>query len=379
MSAEMLRPFWTPERQVDTSQASRFARALWSGVPSEAWVNIVLFDGRPVGGYSVQASDMLGGRWLSGMDESLWRIASDRGLDVYAGINATGMQVVRKSAKASERDVSWVVGCWADLDVGKDGAFATQEDCDAALFSGPLPEPTMVVESGSGGRHAYWLFKRAVKVDGTVKRLTTGWIGWAAAEFGVKLDSVGNLDRILRMPGTLRHPRKEYGPQEARHTALVWEDGPRYSKTALWDLVEGWVIETEEARMRAIMEREQWRAEHGLTGDIYQSAVQTVALHMDWADILEPKGWTLHHTVNDPTDDEFNVRYWTRPGKSRKQGYSATTDFMGGHKLSLYTSATECGLAHLESPITKLDAYAALYHGGDEVAAVAALREAGYA
>ena len=38
----------------------------------------------------------------------------------------------------------------------------------------------------------------------------------------------------------------------------------------------------------------------------------------DWADILEPLGAVLHHEAG-------RVRYWTRPGKDRRDGYSATT------------------------------------------------------
>ena len=38
----------------------------------------------------------------------------------------------------------------------------------------------------------------------------------------------------------------------------------------------------------------------------------------DWASILLPLGASLHHEAG-------GVRYWTRPGKDRRDGHSATT------------------------------------------------------
>ena len=40
----------------------------------------------------------------------------------------------------------------------------------------------------------------------------------------------------------------------------------------------------------------------------------------DWADILQPLGAVLHH-------ESGGERYWTRPGKDRRDGPSATTGY----------------------------------------------------
>lgn len=87
----------------------------------------------------------------------------------------------------------------------------------------------------------------------------------------------------------------------------------------------------------------------------------------DWADILEPHGWTLVYT-------QGRTRYWRRPGKTI--GISATT----GHaedrdRLYVFTSSTEF---QTETPYTKFGAYAVLDHHGDHAAAARELGRTGY-
>lgn len=67
----------------------------------------------------------------------------------------------------------------------------------------------------------------------------------------------------------------------------------------------------------------------------------------DWADILEPYGWVVHHVAGGTT-------YWTRPGKSKRDGHSATTGHAGtgaADRLYVMSSATEFAT---DQPLTKL-------------------------
>ena len=89
----------------------------------------------------------------------------------------------------------------------------------------------------------------------------------------------------------------------------------------------------------------------------------------DWAEILEPHGWTLEYR-HGPT------RNWTRPGKERRDGASATT----GHahdrdRLYVFSTST---MFQSEVPYTKFGAYALLNHGGDHKAAAQALVRQGF-
>ncbi|WP_436528210.1 phage/plasmid primase, P4 family [Actinoplanes sp. HUAS TT8] len=87
----------------------------------------------------------------------------------------------------------------------------------------------------------------------------------------------------------------------------------------------------------------------------------------DWADILEPAGWTLVHQAG-------RTRYWRRPGKVA--GVSATTG-RADDRDRLYVFSTST-VFEAERPVTKFGALAVLQHRGDHSAAARALREAGF-
>ena len=91
----------------------------------------------------------------------------------------------------------------------------------------------------------------------------------------------------------------------------------------------------------------------------------------DWADILEPHGWTVHHMGGGTT-------YWTRPGKSRRDGHSATTGHAGTgaeDRLYVMSSATEFAT---DEPMSKFYVYAHYEHGGNFANATKALAAQGY-
>ena len=91
----------------------------------------------------------------------------------------------------------------------------------------------------------------------------------------------------------------------------------------------------------------------------------------DWREILEPHGWRIHHIGNHGT-----VIYWTRPGKKKIDGHSATTGHSGdADRLYVFSSATEFTP---EVPYSKFAVYSLLEHNGDHTAAARALRARGY-
>lgn len=94
------------------------------------------------------------------------------------------------------------------------------------------------------------------------------------------------------------------------------------------------------------------------------------ALKTDWAEILEPHGWRAQ-----VYQGAAGERLWTRPGKRRIDGSSASTDYQG--KPGLYVWSTSTGLPS-EQPLSKLFVYAHYNHGGDMQAAARSLREQGY-
>jgi putative DNA primase/helicase len=87
----------------------------------------------------------------------------------------------------------------------------------------------------------------------------------------------------------------------------------------------------------------------------------------DWADILEPAGWSLVYQSG-------RTRYWRRPGKN--SGVSATTGRADDRdRLWVFSTSTPF---EAERPLTKFHAHAVLHHDGDHGAAARSLREAGF-
>ncbi|GAA1028009.1 hypothetical protein GCM10009557_11470 [Virgisporangium ochraceum] len=104
----------------------------------------------------------------------------------------------------------------------------------------------------------------------------------------------------------------------------------------------------------------QRTASAGRPGDDY-------AERTEWAEILEPHGWTYVGTHG-------GAEHWRRPGKS--EGTSATVGY-GGSDL-LYVFTTSSGDFEADRSYSKFAAYAALNHGGDYQAAARALGAEGY-
>jgi putative DNA primase/helicase len=91
----------------------------------------------------------------------------------------------------------------------------------------------------------------------------------------------------------------------------------------------------------------------------------------DWYDILPAHGWTVHHAIGGTT-------YWTRPGKDRSDGHSATTGHAGvgaADRLYIMSSATEF---NTDEPMTKFYVYAHYEHNGDQKEAAKALARKGF-
>jgi putative DNA primase/helicase len=93
------------------------------------------------------------------------------------------------------------------------------------------------------------------------------------------------------------------------------------------------------------------------------------AARMSWADILEPVGWTLSHRQG---VEEF----WVRPGKNRRDGHSATTNYEGSDLLKMFSSS----VAELDADATytKFGAYTHLWHRGDFKEAAKTLARQGF-
>jgi len=140
---------------------------------------------------------------------------SDDGYDVYTHLGladeppAPGRRLTSKSVTA--------LNCvWAELDYGVEGhkKQAGPEDPDLAreVIDGFPLRPSLVVSSGNGF-HCYWALEETLWVGNEqeeqdaaelLKCFGRGWQQHAGSR-GYKADSVFDLPRILRVPGTQNH------------------------------------------------------------------------------------------------------------------------------------------------------------------------------
>jgi hypothetical protein len=257
-----------------------------------------------------------------------------------------------------------------DLDL-KEESFKTSQDIDEFIARFPV-RPTLIVDSGIGAKHCYWILEHDVDRD-EGERLNRAWWAMAQEMAGpeVFIDHVHTADRIMRLPGTIRWPKLE-GERAAR-VRLIGGHGERVAQEDLWQASEAAFYRAEanrsEVRRRAETDMsdakmllEDVQELTGWTRDIaFMSVDDIFNSSTSWDQILIPHGWQVWK------QDYEGRRHWVRPGKT--QGTSATTDFPSSpHVMTLFSNAADSRLVNLaeaEVPLTKFRVYAELNYGGD--------------
>ena len=162
-------------------------------------------------------------------------------VDVYH--RATLVEHKPRSGRGTEADTSALPAVWGEVDVngapdGKGGVVsgAAESQGDAVDVLHSVLEPTLVVCSGYGVQ-GYWKLDVPLRVHtdeerAAVKALLRGWHERhkrAAAERGIpKLDSVFDLSRVLRPPGSLNGKGARPVPVK-----LLDDGGPVYTLAQL--------------------------------------------------------------------------------------------------------------------------------------------------
>jgi hypothetical protein len=130
--------------------------------------------------------------------------------DVYFGV---GLVRGAPRGRGTAADVGAIGALWTDLDLAGPAhpgkrLPTSAEEAHGVLASAPLP-PSIVVHSGNG-LHAYWLLKEPWVFDTPAEwqhavRTARGWHGLIqlmAAQQGWQIENLGDLARVLRLPGT---------------------------------------------------------------------------------------------------------------------------------------------------------------------------------
>lgn len=156
--------------------------------------------------------------------------------DVYCGTCLYGRV---SKGRGKLEDVSMVPAMWADIDFGntahKNKSYAPDEESALKILNGTGLIPSVVVKSGNG-LHGWWLLNEPLSPSEGML-LSKMWgtlIKSVAAVKGYTVDSVHDLSRVLRMPGTFN--RKGSAPKLV--TASAPERIPRYDYSDFEDLCD---------------------------------------------------------------------------------------------------------------------------------------------
>ncbi|MGY8689504.1 MAG: DNA-primase RepB domain-containing protein, partial [Verrucomicrobiales bacterium] len=137
------------------------------------------------------------------------------GFNIYFHVGSAGQVLTRKARKEDIANVGYL---WVDIDAKyKEGQTVEEARAAAieALDSQPdgIPKPTYIVSSG-GGIQAFWKLKDPVQIKDRNENAAEIESRNKHLEKVFGADNCSNIDRIMRLPGTINWPnakKRKYG------------------------------------------------------------------------------------------------------------------------------------------------------------------------
>lgn len=315
-------------------------------------------------------------------------------------VRMTTLQKPLTKGRGGVADTREVVGYWADMDIEGPGhkwhvcpefdcpdgdkpghrfndvpLIPTRIVCQQVIEASGLPAPTEWVSSG-GGMYPLWLFRDPHDVSAPDGELLESFgsysvglqriIELTAAKMGYHYGAgVGNLDRVLRIPGTVN--RKVDGSPTLCEWRLDLSTSQPYEVPRLHGAVvrQLEILQPQPEKPEAIRAQPVahfLQSQGRLPGEDY-------AARNTWRDILEADGCTVFRERGDYIE-------WTRPGKDRRDGGSGTTNHVGNDLLKVFSDSWQP--LQDGKTYTKFGYYCEVHHGGDFNAATKALSGLGY-
>ena len=157
-------------------------------------------------------------RWFKCIEiEKIAKVAENLGkkTNVFFGVGLRN-KALPNGQRGSEKDILGVTALYADIDIKGDAHAQTSlpSSVDEAIdfLHGLKIKPSIIVNSGNG-IHGYWLLDKPfiIETEDDRKHISAIFKGFGkyvnseAKKRGWKIDSVYDLARILRVPGTINH------------------------------------------------------------------------------------------------------------------------------------------------------------------------------
>ncbi|WP_405960771.1 RepB family DNA primase [Streptomyces sp. NBC_00024] len=283
---------------------------------------------------------------------------------------------------------------WADGDYGQLGHSPGPDEMphpiDAEhvreiVASTGLPEPSGWVDTGGGCNPVWTLADTHVITSeddrAAVEQMTTALqaiLGAAAYHHGCAWDTqVGNLDRLMRIPGTVN--RKSGGARPSSSfpgTGDVVDLAVMREAIALLEPAARQTLEKAATEKRARQDARTGRAAppprtarpaNGFPRSTNGTGVfDIMAAHLTFRDILEPEGWTYRGTNGDGREK------WLRPAGAEGSPESEHSLVCDDHVAVNWSerSGLPVGTQASGKKLTIPTVWAHLHYGGDERAAV---------
>jgi hypothetical protein len=156
-------------------------------------------------------------------------IDSHQGIrNVYFMVNPPTRALQSKAKKSDVREMRWL-HVDSDPEAGKD--LAAERERILKKLQEFRPEPTVILDSG-GGYQAFWKLSEPVPVNGSEQKCEELEAFNQQLELLLGGDHCHNLDRIMRLPGTINVPgekKRKKGRVPALATAIKFDDKIVYS------------------------------------------------------------------------------------------------------------------------------------------------------
>ncbi|MCP4994039.1 MAG: hypothetical protein GY934_09705 [Gammaproteobacteria bacterium] len=163
------------------------------------------------------------------LEKWLNRIGKNHNL--YFSVNPTINLMTKKAKREDMKQVDWL---HVDVDPRAGEDIAEEQARILELFRAAKPRPTCVIFSG-GGYQGFWKLDEPIIINGDVS------LAEDAKRYNMQLeilhggDNCHNIDRIMRLPGTMNRPnakKQAKGRVEVMAELLYFDDSVQYPITA---------------------------------------------------------------------------------------------------------------------------------------------------
>ena len=147
-----------------------------------------------------------------------WLVAHGRAENIYFHVNPTRWPMQKKAERSDIARLEWI---HVDVDPRAGEDLAEEQARILRLFGEELPEgipePTFVIFSG-GGYQGFWRISDPMALDGDLGLCEQAKLFNLQVELAFDADACHNVDRIMRLPGTINRPderKRKKGRTEA--------------------------------------------------------------------------------------------------------------------------------------------------------------------